>query len=80
MKTIIIGAGGFGREILDTIYQINFLKPKYELIGFIDNGIKKGTIVICEHSLDLDIKNNILWEIYDVRSYGQSKLTFLIHI
>lgn len=45
MKTIIIGAGGFGREILDTIYQINFLKPKYELIGFIDNGIKKGTIV-----------------------------------
>ncbi len=44
------------------------------------NFIKKGTIVICEHSLDLDIKKNILWEIYDIRTYGQSKLTFLIHI
>ena len=44
------------------------------------NFLRKGTIVICEHSLDLDIKKNILWEIYDVRTYGQSKLTFLIHI
>ena len=44
------------------------------------NFITKGTIVICEHSIDLDIKKNLLWEIYDVRTYGQSKLTFLIHI
>ena len=44
------------------------------------NFIRKGTIVICEHSLDLNIKKNILWEIYDTRTYGQSKLTFLIHI
>ena len=52
--------------VLDQIFNCNF--------------IKKGTIVICEHSLNLDIKKNILWEIYDVRTYGQSKLTFLIHI
>ncbi len=44
------------------------------------NFIRKGTIVICEHSLDLDIMKNILWEIYDIRTYGQTKLTFLIHI
>ena len=44
------------------------------------NFIRKGTIVICEHSLNLEIRKNILWEIYDVRTYGQSKLTFLIHI
>ncbi len=44
------------------------------------NFISKGTIVICEHSLDLDIKKNLLWEVYDERTYGQSKLTFLIHI
>ena len=44
------------------------------------NFIRKGTIVICEHSLNLNINKNILWEIYDVRTYGQSKLTFLIHI
>ena len=44
------------------------------------NFIRKGSIVICEHSPDLEIKKNILWNIYDVRNYGQSKLTFLIHI
>ncbi len=44
------------------------------------NFLRKGTIVICEHSLDLDIMKNTLWEIYDVRTYGQSKLTFLINI
>ena len=42
--------------------------------------IRKGTIVLCEHSLNLNIKGNNLWEIFDVRTYGQSKLTFLIHI
>ena len=44
------------------------------------NFIKKGTIVICEHSPNLEVKKNILWEIFDVRVYGQSKLTFLIYI
>ena len=44
------------------------------------NFIKKGTVVICEHSLNFEINKNILWEIFDVRNYGQTKLTFLIHI
>ena len=44
------------------------------------NFTKSGTIVICEHALDLDINKNVLWEIYDVRNYGQSKLTFLVKI
>ena len=64
---------------LDPPYQANY----HELVLyqiFNCNFIKKGTIVICEHSLDLDIKDNTLWRIYDVRIYGQSKLTFLIHI
>ncbi len=64
---------------LDPPYSSNY----YELVLnqiFNCNFIKKGTIVICEHSLDMDIKKNILWKIYDVRTYGQSKLTFLIHI
>ena len=64
---------------LDPPYRANY----HELVLyqiFNCNFIKKGTIVICEHSLDMDIKTNILWKIYDVRTYGQSKLTFLIHI
>ena len=69
-------------------FDFIFLDPPYratyhELVLnqiFNCNFIKKGTIVICEHSRDREIKTNILWKIYDVRAYGQSKLTFLIHI
>ncbi len=64
---------------LDPPYKANY----HELVLyqiFNCDFIKKGTIVICEHSIDLEIKKNILWEIYDVRSYGQSRLTFLIYV
>ena len=64
---------------LDPPYKANY----HELVLyqiFNCNFLNKDTIVICEHSLDIDIEKNILWEIYDVRTYGQSKLTFLIHI
>ncbi len=44
------------------------------------NFMKKGSIVICEHSINLEIKKNSLWDIYDIRTYGQSKLTFLIYV
>jgi len=64
---------------LDPPYRANYHELVLNQI-FNCNFIKKGTIVICEHSLDLNIKTNILWEIYDVRTYGQSKLSFLIHI
>ena len=64
---------------LDPPYKANYHELVLHQI-FNCNFIKKSTIVICEHSLDLDIKNNNLWDIYDVRIYGQSKLTFLIHI
>ena len=44
------------------------------------NFLKKNSIVICEHSPNLFIKNTALWETIDVRDYGQSRLTFLINV
>ncbi len=64
---------------LDPPYKANYHELVLNQI-FNCDFIKKGTIVICEHSPELNIKKNILWEIYDVRTYGQSKLSFLIHI
>ena len=43
------------------------------------NFVKRGTMIIYEHSPNLNIKN-ISWEIIDVRTYGQSKLSFLIYV
>ena len=64
---------------LDPPYRANYHELLLYQI-FNCNFIKKGTVVICEHSLNFEINKNILWEIFDVRNYGQTKLTFLIHI
>ena len=69
----------FDFVFLDPPYKANYHELVLNQI-FNCNFVKRETIVICEHSIDLDIKKNILWDIYDVRTYGQSKLTFLINI
>jgi len=44
MENIVIyGAGGFGKEIACLINQINKLSPKWKLVGFFDDGVKKDT-------------------------------------
>ena len=44
MKPIIIyGAGGFGKEIACLINEINEIEPKWNLLGFIDDGLEVGT-------------------------------------
>lgn len=45
MKIVIIGAGGFGREVLALIKNINKVKATYEVLGFIDDAYKKGSIL-----------------------------------
>ena len=44
-KIVIVGAGGFGREVKMLIDQINLKEVKYEFLGFYDDGFKKGTII-----------------------------------
>lgn len=36
-KIIIVGAGGFGRELLQWIKDINAKQPTWEIVGFIDD-------------------------------------------
>ena len=44
-KIAIIGAGGFGREVKVLIDDINKINPTFEIIGFFDDSIQKGTLV-----------------------------------
>lgn len=43
---VIIGAGGFGREVADTVRSINQVKKTYNLLGFVDDDeqLKNKTI------------------------------------
>ena len=56
----IIGAGGFGREVFDTIQEINRIKPKFKVVGFIDEDETKYNKTICgiEVCGNLDFFNN----------------------
>lgn len=42
-QIVIIGAGGFGREVLWLIERINAKEMIWEIKGFIDDGIEAGT-------------------------------------
>lgn len=44
-KIIIIGAGGFGREVKMLIDQINLSKNQYEFVGYYDDGVERGTLI-----------------------------------
>lgn len=46
-KIVLIGAGGFGREVASIIEVLNSIKPTYELLGFLDDGsqYKEGMII-----------------------------------
>ena len=78
-KTIDFNKIKFDFIYLDPPYKANYYDLVLKQI-FNCNFLKKETFVICEHSRNMEIINNSLWQIYDVRTYGQSRLTFLIHI
>ena len=46
MKDIaIFGVGGFGREVLALIKDINKIEPTWNIVGFFDDGYEKGVMV-----------------------------------
>ena len=46
MKNIvIIGAGGFGREVQWLLERMNEKEKQWNLLGYIDDGVAVGTIV-----------------------------------
>jgi sugar O-acyltransferase (sialic acid O-acetyltransferase NeuD family) len=44
-KIVIYGAGGFGKEVLELINQINQTGTVWDVVGFFDDFLKPGTIV-----------------------------------
>lgn len=42
-KILIVGAGGFGREVQWLIERINQCTPKWQISGYLDDGINPGT-------------------------------------
>lgn len=50
-EIIIVGAGGFGREALYLIKQINKVKPSWIIKGFIDDNLDALDGIQCDHKV-----------------------------
>ena len=75
-KLVIIGAGGFGREVAWLVERINKVRPTWELLGFVDDDEKLHECVIGGYPVLghtgwlLEHKN----EVFTVCAIGTSKI------
>jgi len=42
LPLVIVGAGGFGREVLQLVLDLNDSAPTFEVLGFVDDGAAAG--------------------------------------
>lgn len=72
-KLVIIGVGGFGREVAWLVERINKVKPTWQLIGFVDDNEELHGITVDGYkvlgSCDYLINTNI----YGICAIGSSK-------
>jgi len=74
-KIVIIGAGGFGREVAWLIERINKIEPTWELIGFVDDRADLLGTIVGGYSVlgNCDWLNDQKDELYAVCAIGSSK-------
>ncbi len=71
-KIVIIGAGGFGREVLEIIKRINSVDHQYDILGFIDDNKEIFGTLINEH----EVLGGIEW----IKSSKQENIHFVCAI
>ena len=76
MKLVIIGVGGFGREVAWLVERINKIKPTWNLIGFVDDNTEYCGSLINGYPVlgNCDWLNNQTDEIFAVCAIGASKV------
>ena len=84
MKDIaIFGVGGFGREVLALIKDINKVTPTYNFIGFFDDGYEKGyfdaVITTNLTYMNDDVKSRDYLFIADMGKFLATIIDFLNH-
>lgn len=79
-KLVIIGAGGFGREVEWLVERINKCTEEWDLIGFVDDGVEKGTVVrnskVIMNTADLKEYNE---ELYVAIAVGSARIRKIIY-
>lgn len=75
-KIVIVGVGGFGREVAWLIERINSIKPTWDLVGFVDDNksLMGGNISGYPVVGDSEWLNNQTDDIYAVCAIGSSNI------
>src|SRR5690625_1317689 len=75
---VIIGSGGFCKQVIEIVEEINFIKPKYNLLGVIDDNEQKLDTEILGKKVigDTDYLNNYSKEnmVYGVIAIADGKI------
>jgi predicted dinucleotide-utilizing enzyme len=75
----IVGAGGFGKEVLELIEQINQVNHKWKIVGFYDDRYEKGLKVNDYHVLgNLNDLNSLSENVSITIAVGDSKTRYEI--
>lgn len=75
-KIVIVGVGGFGREIAWLIERINSIKPTWDLVGFVDD----NKSLLGDHISGYPVVGNSVWlnnqteDIFAVCAIGSSNV------
>lgn len=56
-KIVILGAGGFAREVLWIFREANKVKPRWDVLGFVDDDKTKHGTIVC----DLPVLGGFEW-------------------
>ena len=78
-KIIELDKDKFDFIYLDPPYKADYYSLLIKQI-FESNLIKSSTLIICEHSKNSQIQENLIYKIKDMRIYGQTQLTFLVKV
>ena len=74
-KLAIYGAGGFGREVLTLINDINKICNKYDVLGFYDDGHSAGEVINGYKTLGgIDALNSVTESISIVLAVGSPSI------
>lgn len=73
-RIVIIGAGGFGREVAWLIEDINKKKKEFEILGFLDDSIEKKDEIINGYRVLGGLEEIELKDVYFTCAIGNSKI------